>query len=182
MFVLRPLFFAVVGSGLAVAGEKPSPFTARTSAPAAPAAAPVSPVASVHSILRATRPRPFVAGGLPPSSSVSVSPVNRPASPELRDVAPPPAADKVAPAIPQLKTVVLEVPAMVVASVRPPQVTEIEKGMAKTTVVSKLGNPSTVISMSEDSRFLESLRYEWKGRWLGTVRLVNGQVSRIDQP
>lgn len=71
---------------------------------------------------------------------------------------------------------------MVVASVRPPQVSDIEKGMAKDAVVSKLGNPSTVISMYEDNRFHESLRYEWKGRWVGTVRLVNGQVSRIDQP
>lgn len=176
MSVLRPLFLAVAGAVLAVAGEKPSPFTARTSAPAAPAAAPVAPVIS---ILRATRPRPFVDGGLPSSNSGSVSPVNRPLFSAPREVAPPP---PVAPIVPQLKTVVLEVPSMIVASIRPPQVTEIENGMAKNAVVSKLGNPSTVISMYEDSRFLESLRYEWKGRWLGTVRLVNGQVSRIDQP
>jgi hypothetical protein len=82
----------------------------------------------------------------------------------------------------QLKSTVLEVPQMAVASIRPPQVAVVEKGMGKNTVIAKLGNPSTVISMYEDSRFLESLRYEWKGKWLGTVRFVNGQVARIDQP
>jgi hypothetical protein len=167
----------VFGSFL-LAAEKPSPFVARTSTPAAPPAAPVSPVAPALSILRATRPKPFVAGG---GVSPSVSPVARPGSAGAgsREVAaPPPPLEKVVP----LKTTVLEVPVMAVASVRPPQVSEIEKGMAKDSVVSKLGNPSTVVSMYEDSRFLESLRYEWQGRWLGTVRLVNGQVSRVDRP
>lgn len=182
MSVSRLFVILAACSGLALSAEKPSPFVARTSAPAAPAAAPVSPVAPALSILRATRSKPVVAGSFvgPSTTTNSVSPVNRPSLATGRDLAPspPPAIEKVAP----LKTSVLEVPAMVVASIRPPDVSEIEKGMSKGGVVSKLGNPSTVVSMYEDSKFLESLRYEWKGRWLGTVRLVDGRVSRVEQP
>ena len=74
------------------------------------------------------------------------------------------------------------VPEMVVAQLRSPQVNDIAKGAAKTEVVARLGNPSTVISMSEEGRFLESLRYDWQGKWLGTVRLVNGRVALVEQP
>lgn len=136
--------------------------------------APVSPVVPV-SILRAARQKSFAIMSVPET----VSPVNRPfeASPE----------PSLFPAVPQLKTIVLTVPAMVVpemvvAQLRPPQVNDIAKGAAKTEVVARLGNPSTVISMSEEGRFLESLRYDWQGKWLGTVRLVNGRVALVEQP
>ena len=111
----------------------------------------------------------------PPASPSSVSPVNKSiawkgeAAPHVLEV-------------PQLKTVPLVVPELVVAQIRPPQVSDIARGAAKDDVMSKMGPPSTVISMQEDNRFLESLRYDWKGKWIGTVRLVNGRVDTIQQP
>jgi hypothetical protein len=172
--VLR--FMALLGvAAVMFAAEKPSPFVARTSVPAAPPAAPVSPVAPALSVLRATRPRVYSAG--------TVSPVNRPLPADTRSeaVLSPPPAEKVAPpAIP--KPMPVEVPAMVVAQVQPPRVSDVERGVSKADVVLKIGNPTMAISMYEDNRFHESLRYEWNGKWLGTVRLVNGRVERIDQP
>jgi hypothetical protein len=169
---LRSLTLLVLAVSI-YAAEKPSPFTARASEPAVPAAAPVSPVAPV-SILRMSRPRPVFATP-PPVSSYSVSPVNK-------SVAWKGEAPTRVPEVPQLKTVPLVVPELVVAQIRPPQVGDIVRGAVKDDVLSKMGPPSTVISMQEDNRFVESLRYDWKGKWIGTVRLVNGRVDTIQQP
>jgi hypothetical protein len=156
---------------LAAAAEKPSPFIARQSAPAVAPVAPVSPVVST-SILKSLRSRPVVA------VSGSVAPT--PQHPHHPEEPPPPPPSIPAPEI--LKTVVPPVPEVVVARIKPPQVGEIVMGATRNEVVSKLGNPASAISMSEDGRFLESLRYEWKGNWTGTIRLADGRVTRIDQP
>lgn len=64
-----------------------------------------------------------------------------------------------------------------------PRFAAIEPGTSKFETLRLLGPPVTSIQMyDDDGTFAESLRYEWKGAWAGTVRLLNGKVARIDRP
>ena len=36
--------------------------------------------------------------------------------------------------------------------------------------------------MYNDANYVESMRYEWRGRWIGTVRLTNGKVTKVETP
>ncbi len=166
-----------------LAADKPSPFAVRKSEAEIPVAAPVAPV----SPMRVSKPK------LPPGNSVAapavviaapmmggpvqvVRPVIAvPAA--LMQHRPEPAA-AVAPAMMAPPATAATEP----VRATPPQLEEIAVGDTREQVSAKLGKPATSISMYEDSGFVESLRYEWKGAWAGTVRLNGGKVIRVDRP
>lgn len=166
-----------------LAADKPSPFAVRKSEAEIPAAAPVAPVSPV----RVSKPK------LPPGNSVApavviaapmmggpvqvVRPVIAvPAA--LMQHRPEPAATAAAPAVITPPAAVTTEP----VRATPPQLEEIAVGDSREQVSAKLGKPATSISMYEDSGLVESLRYEWKGAWAGTVRLNGGKVIRVDRP
>jgi hypothetical protein len=183
-----PLIIVFVAVGVATAAQKPSPFTPRKSEPAVPPAAPVAPVAPVHGARSQTvvaspsvQVSPVVAPQQAPVGSRAVvvpavvSPVNRVVvprgEPDIVDVTPDPAPVPAAAAAP------IEV---VVA--KPVPVQDVAVGFSREQVLSKLGRPATSVSMYNDTNFVESMRYEWRGRWIGTVRLTNGMVTRVEAP
>lgn len=114
--------------------------------------------------------------------SVVVPPVNRsqfraespvPPAPE------PPVAEPAKPAIPPPPDAIAPKPVLRQA----PNFAAIDPGTSKFEALRLLGPPVTSIQMyNDDGTFSESLRYEWKGAWAGTVRLLNGKVARIDRP
>lgn len=111
-----------------------------------------------------------------------VQPVNRsqfraespvPPAPE------PPLAAPAKPASPPPPDAIAQEPALR----QSPNFGTIEPGTSKFETLRLLGPPVTSIQMyNDDGTFAESLRYEWKGSWAGTVRLLNGKVERIDRP
>jgi hypothetical protein len=76
------------------------------------------------------------------------------------------------------------VPEVVEVPAKEPHLEDVETGWSREDVLAKAGPPSVAISMfDEDSGgSIESMRYEWKGAWVGTVRLSKGKVTRVDRP
>ncbi len=162
---------------VAYAAEKPSPFVARKSEPAVVTAPPVAPVSPI----RGARAKPFAGVSAPPvvGGIPSVAPVVRVAAPAV-DAAPAPETAAAPPPFPAI------VPTPMVVAVihppKPPQVEAVQPGAIREDVIGKLGNPASSVAMYDEGIFVESLRYEWKGAWVGTVRLANGKVRQIDTP
>jgi hypothetical protein len=152
-----------------IAWDKPSPFAVKKEEPVVAPVAPVSPVRVVRPVKPAASVPATVA--LP----VVIRPENRSTPPSVA-VTPEAAAAPAEPQRPASAQIVVDV------EDKAPPVKEMKTGMAKDDVVAALGKASTHISMFEDKEFVESLRYEWKGRWVGTVRLSNGKVTKIDTP
>jgi len=174
---------------LPVAAQKPSPFVPRKSEPPVAGAAPAAPVSPVF---RGSKP----VSTLNNRAILTVPPVvyGEPAPP---DVVAAPLPSSVPPVIPRVSHAEPEPPAKAVAAVpepvhevvavvpaKEPHLEDVEAGVSREEVVAKAGPPSVAISMfDEDSGgSVESMRYEWKGAWVGTVRLSKGKVTRVDRP
>lgn len=137
----------------------------------------VSPVAPAAPVAA-----PVTAPVLKMAVATVVTPVNRsqfraespvPPAPE------PPVAEPAKPAIPPPPDAISPTPVLRTA----PNFAAVETGTSKFEALRLLGPPVTSIQMyDDDGTFVESLRYDWKGNWAGTVRLRNGKVAKIDQP
>lgn len=165
-----------------LAADKPSPFAVRKSEAEIPVAAPVAPVSPV----RVSKPKLPPGNPVAPAVVIAAPMMGGPVQ-VVRPVIAVPAALMQQRPEPAAAQVVIAPPAaapepVAAAPAAPPKLEEIAVGDSREQVSSKLGKPATSISMYEDSGFVESLRYEWKGVWAGTVRLAGGKVIRVDRP
>jgi hypothetical protein len=173
----------VVVAGIATGAQKPSPFTPRKSEPAVQPAAPVSPVSPV----RVGHPPLPVAG----VAAVQVVPAAAShASGAAAAVVVVPAVvapvNRVTTAVPRAEPDIVDVtpgpPPIEVVEAKPVPVRDVAIGLSRDEVVLKVGRPATSVSMYNDANYVESMRYEWRGRWIGTVRLTNGKVTKVETP
>lgn len=165
-----------------LAADKPSPFAVRKSEAEIPVAAPVAPVSPV----RVSKPKLPPGNSVAPAVVIAAPMMGGPVQVVRPVIAVPAALMQHRPEPAAAAPAVIAPPAAAVATepvrATPPQLDEIAVGDSREQVSEKLGKPATSISMYEDSGFVESLRYEWKGAWAGTVRLKGGKVIRVDRP
>lgn len=60
------------------------------------------------------------------------------------------------------------------------EVLAIQTGTARNEVLAKLGPPASMVTIPDEGHMLEIFKYVSGSHWLGTVRLDNGAVVRVD--
>jgi hypothetical protein len=60
------------------------------------------------------------------------------------------------------------------------EVAAIQAGTVRRDVLAKLGPASSMVTIPDEGHLLEIYKYTSGGRWLGTVRMDNGAVVRVD--
>ena len=65
--------------------------------------------------------------------------------------------------------------------VMPSEFRAIQVGMKREQLLTKVGTPSSRITIPEDGQVVEVYRYRANGTTLGTVRLVDGKVTEVIQ-
>ncbi len=106
-----------------------------------------------------------------PASSGGVTRHNRPSSPLAPVETEAAAAEPVIALTPR--------PIMVHQTTRE-DVVAIQSGMVRHDVIAKLGAPASSVTIPDDGHLLEIFKYVSGGRWVGTVRLDNGSVVKVD--
>ncbi|MBV8817502.1 MAG: hypothetical protein JO022_04040 [Acidobacteriaceae bacterium] len=63
-----------------------------------------------------------------------------------------------------------------------PDLSKIQEGMHRAQVLAVLGEPSYVVTIPEEDHLFEVFGFMSHNQWLGTIRLDNGEVVRIELP
>jgi hypothetical protein len=62
------------------------------------------------------------------------------------------------------------------------EVVAIQPGTARGEVIAKLGPPASMVTIPDEGHLLETFKYVSGSSWVGTVRLDNGAVVKVDSP
>lgn len=60
------------------------------------------------------------------------------------------------------------------------EVVAIQPGTTRRVVLAKLGPPASMVTIPDDGHLLETFKYVSGSNWIGTVRLDNGSVVKVD--
>jgi hypothetical protein len=107
------------------------------------------------------------AGDGMPASSGGVTRQNRPVAQYQ------PAAEPLAPPVP---------PPPPVHYTSREEVTAIQAGTSRGDVIAKLGPPASMVTIPDEGHLVETFKYISGNNWIGTVRLDNGSVVKVDSP
>ena len=114
---------------------------------------------------------PATASAGMPASSGGVTRQNRPSRTNTAALAEQSASDPLVAPVP---------PPIPVHHTSREEVVGIQPGTVRSDVLAKLGPPSSLVTIPDDGHLLEIMKYVSGNRWLGTVRLDNGSVVRVD--
>jgi hypothetical protein len=115
---------------------------------------------------------PATASAGMPASSGGVTRQNRPIRSNAASLEPESAS---APAF-------VPVPAPIVHHASREEVAAIQAGTPRSDVIAKLGPPASLVTIPDEGHLLETLKYVSANSWVGTVRIDNGSVVRVDSP
>ena len=72
-------------------------------------------------------------------------------------------------------------PAPLLPEVVPDKFRQVQLGLKREELLAQLGTPSSKIMIPEDNQMVEVYRYRANGASLGSIRLVDGKVTEVNQ-